>query len=417
MRIRRHIVRTVAAAGAAALLATACGGGSAAEDTETSTDGATTPAEDETSDGEATEAADGEPVKVGVITSTSGVLASYGQQFREGFEVGLEYATDGSLAAGGHPIEVSYHDDASDPAAATSEATDLIGQGYSILTGSVSSGVAMQVAPMAEQNDILYISGAAATDGITGVNGNTFRAGRQTYQDVKTAEGILGDVEGKNVVVFAQDYEFGQANVAAVEAVLGEEGGATITPVLVPLETNDFTPFVRQALDASPDLVFVAWAGDTTNAMWQALSQQGLFDEATVVTGLAERASFEHFGPAAEQIDFLAHYFGEATDTAENQALADGLGTTPDIFHADGFVAAQMVVRAIEEGGTDVSAMISALEGWTFSAPKGEQTIRAEDHAMLQPMFRAQLVDQDGELVPELVDTMAVDLTTPPAAG
>lgn len=56
----------------------------------------------------------GETVKVGVLTSTSGLLASYGQQFTEGFTAGLDYATDGGTA-GGTTIEVTYHDDATEP--------------------------------------------------------------------------------------------------------------------------------------------------------------------------------------------------------------------------------------------------------------------------------------------------------------
>ena len=107
---------------------------------------------------------------------------------------------------------------------ATQIVTDLIGQGVKIIAGTVVSGVALQVAPLAEQNDILYISGPAATDGITGINSNTFRSGRQSYQDILTAQQIIGDVDGKKVTVFAQDTAFGQANVAAVEAVMGGAG-------------------------------------------------------------------------------------------------------------------------------------------------------------------------------------------------
>jgi branched-chain amino acid transport system substrate-binding protein len=354
-------------------------------------------------------------VKVGVLTSTSGLLASYGQQFTEGFRAGLEYATGGSNTVGDVVLEVTYHDDATDPATATAVATDLIGQGYQIIAGTTSSGVAVQLAPLAEQNQVLYISGPAATDALTGINDYTVRSGRQTWQDVRAAASFLGDLAGSKVLVFAQDYDFGQSNVAAVEAVLGEAGGAEVSSVLVPLETTDFTPFVRQVVDAEPDMVFVAWAGDTTASMWQALSQQGLFDTTQVVTGLAERVGFPLFGDAAERIGFLSHYFAEATDNEPARALAEAVGT-PDIFHVDGFVAAQRVVRAVEEGGTDVSAMISALEGWTFTSPKGESTIRPEDHVLLQPMFQARLVVRDGEYVPELVATLTPDQVAPPVA-
>ncbi|ADG87145.1 substrate-binding domain-containing protein [Thermobispora bispora] len=353
----------------------------------------------------------GSPVKVGVLTSTSGLVAGYGKQFIEGFKAGLDHATKGTGEVAGRKIEVTYHDDAGDPAKATAEATDLIGKGYKILTGTVSSGVAMQLAPLAGQNKVLYIAGAAAADGVTGSNAYTFRSGRQTWQDVKAAEGLAGGVQGKKVMVFAQDYAFGQANVDAVKAVLGEAGGATVTPVLVPLKTTDFTPFARQIVDAKPDLVFVAWAGDTAPNMWRTLAQQGVFDVTKVVTTLADRATFGSFGPAGDKIDFVAHYFAEATDNEPAKALASALGTTADIFHTDGFTAAQMVVRAIEQGGDDVEKMITALEGWTFTSPKGEMTIRAEDHALLQPMFHATL---EGEK-PRAVATLGPEQVAPPA--
>ena len=41
--------------------------------------------------------------------------------------------------------------------------------------------------------------------------------------------------------------------------------------------------------------------------------------------------------------------------------------------------------------------MISSLEGWSFTGPKGQQTIRASDHAMLQPMFQVKLVENGGK--------------------
>jgi branched-chain amino acid transport system substrate-binding protein len=360
------------------------------------------------------------PVKVGVVTSTSGLLSSYGKQFTEGFKVGIDYATEGTGVAGGHKLEITYEDDATDPAKATAAVTSLVGSGTKIITGSVSSGVAMQVAPLAEQNKILYISGAAATDAITGINDYTFRAGRQTYQDVVTSASMVGDLKGKKVVVFAQDYEFGQANVAAVKAVLGDGKGAEVVPVLSPVQTSDFTPFARQAIDAKPDLVFVAWAGETTNAMWQSLEQQGVFDHAKVVTGLADRKSFDSFGPAATKIDFLSHYFMESTTNEANKALVDGLkkqGVEADIFHNDGFVAAQMIVRAVSEGGDDVAKDIAALEGWSFTGPKGEQSIRAEDHAMLQPMFTAKLAGAVGSLQPTADKTLSADEVAPPVAS
>src|SRR5690606_9022977 len=149
-----------------------------------------------------------------------------------GLEAGLDYATDGTGAVNGQPIEFVVSDDGGDPETAISQATDLVGQGVNIIAGTVVSGVAGQMAGFAAENDILYLSGPAATDAITGVNANTFRSGRQRLQDVATAAALVEGDEG-TVLVFAQDTEFGSANVAAVEAVLGSQG-YTVDSLLVP---------------------------------------------------------------------------------------------------------------------------------------------------------------------------------------
>jgi branched-chain amino acid transport system substrate-binding protein len=362
--------------------------------------------------------ADASTVKVAVVYSRTGLLAAYGKNYVDGFAAGLDYATHGSGKAGGHKIEVTYADDAGDPAKATAAAKQYIGDGYKILAGTVDSGIAAQLAPLAAQNKVLYISGPAAADRVTGINHYVFRSGRQTYQDVASAGTYIGDPAGKKVLVFAQDSTFGQGNAAAVKAILGGKG-AQVSQLLVPLTATDFTPFALQAAQEKADLVFVAWAGATTLPMWRALDQQKVLSSTTVVTGLGNAASFAAYGPAADKISFLSYYFPQATSNSTNAAMISAIGkagSSADLFSPDGFVAAQMIVHAVEQaGGDNVDGMIKALEGWTFDAPKGPQTIRARDHAMLQPMFQAKLAQQGTTWEPELVKTIPPDATAPAA--
>src|SRR5918999_4169050 len=154
-------------------------------------------------------------VKVGIIYSRTGLLSAFGAQYIQGLKLGLEYATKGTNRVNGHKIEITAVDDGTDPAKAVTAAKDLIGRGYKIIGGSVSSGVALQIAPLAEQNRVLNISGPAATDLITGANKYTFRSGRQSIQDTLAIREILGRTTGRRIVVFAQDSAFGNGNVAA----------------------------------------------------------------------------------------------------------------------------------------------------------------------------------------------------------
>jgi branched-chain amino acid transport system substrate-binding protein len=204
-----------------------------------------------------------------------------------------------------------------------------------------------------------------------------------------------------------------------VEAVLGSQG-ATVEGVLVAEDATEFTPFAQQILAASPDLVFVAWAGASSGAMWTALSQQGVFDAVPVVTGLGDVATYGAFGDASGDISFLNHYFGGASGTDAEAAMIEYLeaeGAVPDLFSPDGFVAAQMIVQAVREGDDTVDGMIGALEGWTFDSVKGEVTVREDDHAVIQPMFQAKLVQDGADWVPELVDTIDAEEVAPPVAG
>lgn len=356
------------------------------------------------------------PVAVAIITSETGPLGVYGEAYIAGFKAGLDYATDGTGAVDGREIDITYIDDAGDTDKAVTAAKDVIGQGTKIIAGTASSGIALALAEQAEQNKVLYISGPAAADAITGVNDYTFRSGRQTIQDIATAGTFLDDPAGQDILVFAQDTAFGQGNFAAVDIVLGGKG-ANVTPLLVPEDATEFTPFAQQINDASPDLVFVAWAGTTSAAMWQALSQQGVFDNIPVVTGLGDVSTYGAYGEASEGISFLNHYFGGAAGTEAETFMIEHLeknGHVADLFSPDGFAAAQMIVEAIRTGGgDDVEAMIDALEGYSFESVKGTMTIRAEDHALLQPMFQARLVPQGNTFVPELIQIVPAEQVAP----
>jgi len=359
-------------------------------------------------------------IQIGIVYSRTGAFAAYGAEYLSGLRLGLNYATGGTNKVAGHEIEFTIVDDATDPAKAVSGAKDLIGKGYKILAGSVSSGAALQVAPLADQNKILFISGPAATDAITGINKYTFRSGRQTFQDVRASTAYLKGAVGKNVVVFARDIAFGLANVAAVRSVFGDLSGQKVDSLLVPGSAQDFTPYARQLRQKNPDLVFVAWAGATAQAMWNALDQQGVFDGVdTVVTGLPERATWGFFGSAAGKIKFLNHYNAAAPKNKVNDWLVAKMkkrNQFPDLFTPDGFVAAQMIVRALSKGSTtDVDKMIAALEGWSFTGPKGQQEIRASDHAMLQPMFLVQLRQSGGKFTATTTVRLRAKHTAPPA--
>jgi branched-chain amino acid transport system substrate-binding protein len=358
-------------------------------------------------------------VNVAFIYPKTGLLSQFGGEEYEGFLAGLAY-TKGKC--GGYTIKPTFIDDATDPATAIAAFKDVVGRGIKIVAGTGSSGIALQLGPLAAQNDVLYISGAAAADAITGLNRNTVRAGRQTFQDVYDAAGYFPPkTAGKKVVVFAEDTAFGAGNYAAVAQVFGGKGH-TVSKILVPFGAADLTPYAQQLKNSGADLAFIAWAGTNGPAMWQALQQQGVAKSMAIITGLANREIYQTFGPLVPGVTLISHYVYKAPSkkNAANNYLVSWykshLHDVPNIFSPDGFVTAQMICRAISKGSpTDVSKMITALEGWKFLAPKGNQFIRPQDHAMLQPMFQVQLnANAQGTYVVKVVKTVPAGQVSPP---
>jgi branched-chain amino acid transport system substrate-binding protein len=365
----------------------------------------------------ATSSSGGAAITIGIITAKTGPYAPYGAEYLQGLNAGLAYVAHGTGKINGHRIDLVIDDDADDPTTAVSDAKDLIGKGVTLIGGSVDSAIALQVAAVAGQNKVLDIAGPAAVDGLDNLNRYTFRSGRESYQDIATAGTFVGDLTGKKVVVFAQDSAFGQANAAGVKAILGAKG-ATVTNVLVPPAATDFTSFTRKVTTAKPDLLFVAWAGTNATQMWTALDQQGVLASTQVVTGLANSATYPATGPAGSKITFLAHYFpgagGGNTVEAAMTASVQKAGGTVDLFTPDGFTAMQMFAHAIEADPSNVDKQIAALEGWSFTGVEGQYTVRAADHALLQPEFQAKLTGSGTSWTPQLVKTVDPAAIAPP---
>ena len=214
-------------------------------------------------------------VKVGMILEQTGIYSAYETEWRQGFNIGLKYATNGTDRVNGQKLDINWDDDADNPTTAVSDFKAYVGAGYKIIGGTGDSSIADELAPLAAQNKVLYISGAAADDAITGVNRYTFRSGRQTYQDVQTAKSYVEALgTGKTILVLGQDFAFGQSYVTDATNAF-KSLGDTVDSLLVPLTTTDFTSTALQVQQDNPDIIFLAWAGTTGAPLMQALQQQG----------------------------------------------------------------------------------------------------------------------------------------------
>ena len=352
-------------------------------------------------------------IKIGVITSTSGGLATFGTAYNEGLAWGLNYYTGGKMTINGQKLVVTTKDDGGDPASATASFKEMVGNGTKVIAGTASSAVALTLAPLAQQNKVLYISGPAKNDLVTSAaNKYVFRSGNSSTQDLAPLAGIK-PISGRKVVLFVEDNAFGAGNIAAARALMGPKG-AIFEEVKVPTSTSDFTPFAKKAADANGTYIFIAWSNAlTSGAMLTALKVQGAFTKQRPITGLAGVASYNIYGTLFEGTNAILtnSYFAGASNTGAASDLAAWYATnkkTQDLFTSTGADAAKMIVMALTRNPSqNVDTMIRNLEGKSWVGVKGLMKIDATTHLLIQPMFLVSLNKSGSNYVPKLLKTIA----------
>jgi len=352
-------------------------------------------------------------IKIGVITSTSGPLASYGVAYKDGFTWGLNYYTGGKMAINGQKLVVTSKDDGADPASATASFKEMVGNGTKVIVGTASSGVALTLAPLAQQNKVLYISGPAKNDLVTSAaNKYVFRSGNSSTQDLAPLAGIK-PISGRKVVLFVEDNAFGAGNIAAAKALMGPKG-AKFEEIKVPTSTSDFTPFAKKAADAAGSYIFIAWSNAlTAGAMLTSLKVQGAFVKQRPITGLAGADTYNIYGTLFEGTNAILtnSYFAGASSSGAALDLATWYANnkkTQDLFTSTGADAAKMVVMALTRNpGQNVDTMIRNLEGKSWVGVKGLMTIDPNTHLLIQPMFLVSLNKSGSGYVPKLLKTIA----------
>ena len=352
-------------------------------------------------------------IKIGVITSTSGGLATFGTAYNEGLEWGLKYYTGGKMTINGQKLVVTTKDDGGDPASATASFKEMVGNGTKIIAGTASSAVALTLAPLAQQNKVLYISGPAKNDLVTSAaNKYVFRSGNSSTQDLAPLAGIK-PISGRKVVLFVEDNAFGAGNIAAARALMGPKG-ALFEEIKVPTSTSDFTPFAKKAADAKGTYIFIAWSNAlTSGAMLTALKVQGAFAKQRPITGLAGVASYNIYGTLFEGSNAIltSSYFAGAAKTGAASDLATWYAAnkkTQDLFTSTGADAAKMIVLALTRNPSqNVDTMIKNLEGKSWVGVKGLMTIDPNTHLLIQPMFLISLNKVGSGYSPTLLKTIA----------
>ncbi|MEK4092976.1 MULTISPECIES: substrate-binding domain-containing protein [unclassified Viridibacillus] len=366
---------------------------------------------------------EGGTIKVGVLASLSGALESYGKQTKQGFELGLDYATNGKMEVAGKKIEVVWEDTETKPEVAVQKATKLLeDDGVDFLVGSSSSGDTLAVLPLAEEYEKIMIVEPAVADSITGAEFNPFifRTARNSSQDAYAAAAAIAK-KGTKIATFAPDYSFGWDGVKAFKAAAEKLGAEVVLEEYADPAATDFTSNLQKVVKAKPEYLFVVWAG--TNSPWNQIADLKLTEKGIKIsTGAPDITALQLMKPLVGMEGFSVYYHtlpkNKVNDWLVEEHKKRFNNEVPDLFTPGGFSSAVSIVEALKksDGNADGNTLIPLMEGMSFETPKGKMTFRKEDHQALQPMYSIKLEEQKGVdyPVPVLIRELTPDETAPP---
>lgn len=341
----------------------------------------------------------GGEIRIAHVHSLTGPLEAYGKQTSTGFQMGLEYATGGTMMVAGKKLVVIEKDDQGKPDLGRS----LLATAYSddkadIAVGPTSSGVALAMLPVAQEYKKILVVEPAVADSITGEKWNRyiFRTGRNSSQDA-ISNAVALDKAGVSIATLAQDYAFGRDGVSAFKGAL--KNAKLVHEEYLPTSTTDFTAGAQRLIDKLKDqpgrkVIFIIWAG-AGNPFKIAdldLKRYGI-EIATGGNILPAMAAYKNF-PGMEGAAY--YYFGIPKNPVNDAMVANHykqFKSPPDFFTAGGFSAAMAVVTALKKtnGDTNTNKLIQTMEGMSFETPKGTMTFRKEDHQAMQSMYHFKI--------------------------
>ena len=352
------------------------------------------------------------PVKIALIASKTGPLEAYAKQSIVGFNMGLAYATNGTMTVAGRKIEVIEKDDQGKPdvgkaALAAAYADDKV----DIAVGPTASPVALAMLPVAEEYKKILLVEPAVADSITGEKWNKyiFRTGRNSSQDAAANAAAL-DQADHVIAILANDNAFGRDGVKASKEFTKK--AKIVHEEYLPVGTTAGLQRIIDRLKDQPGQKFLAvtWSGSPTPFPKIAdldLEKRYGIKLATGGNILPAMVAYKNF-PGMEGA--LYYYFGIPKNPVNEWLVANHYSrykNPPDFFTAGGMSAAIAVVEALKKtaGQTNTDTLIAAMEGMSFETPKGKMTFRKEDHQAMQDMYHFRIKNDPAFPwgVPELV--------------
>ncbi len=326
------------------------------------------------------------PLKIGFLYPDQGVFAQIGFDMRDGF---LLHLAEIGNRAGGTALEVVLETKPSNkPDDGLTKARKLVERDrVAILGGVVSSPVAYALRNYVVEQKMPFVIMNAGADNLTQRQRSEWIF-RSSYANCQSAH-PLGDWAYKQgyrkVVVAGADFVAGHESIGPFARVFTELGGQIIQEIYPPLGAPDYAPYLTQ-IRQDADAVCVLFAGADAIRWVKQYAEYGLKGKIPLIGkgSITDELTLPAQGDAALGIVSTLQW-SAALDTPANKkflaAYEARYKRPPTQFAEQGYVGAQMIVKALEAtrgNAEDKPALLGAMKKVEVDAPRGK--VRLDDY-------------------------------------
>ncbi|MDP1792745.1 MAG: urea ABC transporter substrate-binding protein [Acidimicrobiales bacterium] len=356
-----------------ALFGAACGGDDGGDDTAASGDTSS-----ET-------CVDGDTVTIGLLNSTSGVMAISEQTVRDSLLLATEEinADDGIL---GKQIEVIEEDGQSEPSVFAEKINKLITEDeVAAVFGGWTSASRKAMLPVVEgAKGLLFYP--VQYEGLE-ASKNIYYTGATTNQQIIPAMDFLKSKGVKTLFLAGSDYVFPRTANKIIKQYAKELGIEIVGEEYVPLDSDDWTTQVAKIAAAKPDFVFNTINGSSNVGFIKAYDEAGLgADKSPIISvSIAEEEA------PAMGVNLTGQYaawnYFQSVDTPENAAFIKAFQAkygakrpTSDPMEA-AYTSLYLYKAMVEKAESFcVDAVNEAADGVSFASPEGLVTVNGDNH-------------------------------------
>ena len=219
--------------------------------------------------------------QVGSLLALTGPNKSFGINQQRGFEIALEEINQAG-GINGRPLSIVYADTQLDNDKADQEYKRIsLNNNVKVIVGVTGSGIALDLAPLAERDKIVLLSSLDTSPKLTFNGGEYFyrNIASDAYSGIVLTEVLKQDKKLKPVLIFNSENAWATGCRGAMEDALNRQ--ENISLAIKPIEVNDATSNFSSAIISFNDIP------DVDSAFVCLMGRQaGLFAKQAVDAGL-----------------------------------------------------------------------------------------------------------------------------------